>query len=304
MLSKLKNTVYLFVFASFFIHTIFYTGLDLFSNLNKVTPVQKINQPIEIKIVNSDKNKKMQIIEQDKLKLNEEIDKKARFLARHNQKVVRETRAEKTGKFSNTAQTGMRKKGSNTAKKKKSKQKMLTGKLPTLDKLKPQFSMAPKAENLTVDKVGMNSQTSDHLKDVNKGLQTLLSTREFVYYSYYQRIREKIRQQWEPRIRKKVKKVYASGRSIASARDRVTQVVIILNSEGNLETVKVVGQSGLHDLDDAAIEAFKAAEPFPNPPTGIEESDGKIRIRWDFVLEAKSLPKEHSQKRFAKREQP
>ena len=178
------------------------------------------------------------------------------------------------------------------------------GTLPTLDKLKPQFSMTPKAENLEVTKVGKSSQTSDHLKDVNKGLQTLLSTREFVYYSYYQRIREKIRQQWEPRIRQKVRKVFASGRSIASARDRITQVIIILNEAGNLENVQVIGESGVSDLDEAAIEAFRAAEPFPNPPNGIVENDGKIRIRWDFVLEARGLPKGPKNKKVAKRKQP
>jgi protein TonB len=49
----------------------------------------------------------------------------------------------------------------------------------------------------------------------------------------------------------------------------------------------VVGPSGLTDLDDAAVEAFRAAAPFPNPPNGIVEGDGLIRIRWDFILEAR-----------------
>jgi len=40
---------------------------------------------------------------------------------------------------------------------------------------------------------------------VNTGMQTLLSTREFVYYSYYARIKEAIRQHWEPNVREKVK---------------------------------------------------------------------------------------------------
>jgi len=47
----------------------------------------------------------------------------------------------------------------------------------------------------------------------------------------------------------------------------------------------VIGDSGIQDLDDAAIEAFKAAAPFPNPPKGVVENDGTVQIRWDFVLE-------------------
>jgi len=50
--------------------------------------------------------------------------------------------------------------------------------------------------------------------------------------------------------------------------------------------VQVIGRSGIQDLDDAAVEAFKAAAPFPNPPKGIVDEDGTIRIRWDFILEA------------------
>jgi protein TonB len=40
------------------------------------------------------------------------------------------------------------------------------------------------------------------------------------------------------------------------------------------------------DLDSAAVEAFRQAAPFPNPPKGMVEADGTIKIRWDFVLEA------------------
>jgi TonB family protein len=63
-------------------------------------------------------------------------------------------------------------------------------------------------------------------------------------------------------------------------------VIIHLNDQGVLIRVQVVGQSGVSDLDDAAVEAFKAAAPFPNPPKGIVDGDGTIKIRWDFVLES------------------
>ena len=131
-------------------------------------------------------------------------------------------------------------------------------------------------------------------------MQTLLSTREFVYYAYYQRVREKIRQYWEPMIREKVRRIFAQGRNIASSSDRITQVIVILNKQGTLVGVQVIGQSGIRDLDNAAVEAFRAAEPFPNPPKGIIEDDGKIRIRWDFILEAFKNPKP-SQKQQALR---
>ena len=50
--------------------------------------------------------------------------------------------------------------------------------------------------------------------------------------------------------------------------------------------VQVLEDSGLRDLDEAAVDAFREAAPFPNPPQGIVEKDGTVKIRWDFVLEA------------------
>lgn len=288
MLKTTQKTILLFTLLSLFLHTGFYTGLDLYSRLFDNSSLSE-NKSIEIEILQPSDLNNLQVIEQDDKPLNDEVDEKARYLGRHNQKVIKETRAENTGAFSNAAQPGLRKKGIPSEQGKKPQPKKLSGDLPTLDKLKPQWSITPKAENLQVKQEGKNSQTSDHLKDVNKGLQTLLSTREFVYYSYYQRIREKIRQQWEPRIREKVRKVFASGRTIASARDRITQVVIVLDENGSLINVQVIGESGVSDLDEAAVDAFRAAEPFPNPPNGIVENDGKIRIRWDFILEASQI---------------
>ncbi len=157
----------------------------------------------------------------------------------------------------------------------------------TLDRLKPDFKPRPLPMGRQASGGGDGpSATDDHLDNVKKGMQTLLSTREFVYYSYYNRIKEKLRQYWEPKIKEKMARILRQGRTIASD-DRITKVVIILDKSGTLVRVQVVGASGLVDLDEAAVEAFRAAAPFPNPPKGIVEKDGLIRIRWDFVLEAR-----------------
>ncbi|MCB0361740.1 MAG: energy transducer TonB, partial [Bdellovibrionales bacterium] len=83
------------------------------------------------------------------------------------------------------------------------------------------------------------------------------------------------------------------------ARDRITRVLITLDKNGSLIQVQVLGQSGLVELDSAAVDAFRAAAPFPNPPQGMVEHDGNIRIRWDFILEASlyyPLPKKNKDK--------
>jgi protein TonB len=76
------------------------------------------------------------------------------------------------------------------------------------------------------------------------------------------------------------------GRTIASENSKVTKLVIVLNGQGNLVKVQVLAASGVRDLDDAAIEAFRQAAPFPNPPKGMIERDGTVKIRWDCVVES------------------
>ena len=39
------------------------------------------------------------------------------------------------------------------------------------------------------------------------------------------------------------------------------------------------------------MEAFQQAGPFPNPPKGMLDADGFVRIRWDFILKAEAAPR-------------
>lgn len=254
---------------------------------------------IEVEIIDSSKDpnyKSMQIVEQNSKPLNDEKPDDAKYLSQFDQKVVKETKAKNTGKFNNQAAQGLIKKGAQTnlsekdhaEKKEKGSKLSPTGDLAFQDKFSPKMDwtdLAKKNQDRGVEVPGDISKTSDYLKDKEEGPQTLLSTREFVYYTYFNRIKSQIQQQWEPRIKGKISKMFSQGRTIASSKDRITKLLIVLNAKGTLVKVQVVNESGIEDLDDAAIEAFKAAAPFPNPPAGIVEKDGKIKIQWDFVLE-------------------
>lgn len=298
---KLRKSLVAFIFCSIFIHLLAWSGLELFPKRQNLKTRPKA---VEVVILDSTEKKSpqdqkdkisQQVVDQSKKALNDEEPDKARFLSRHNQKVERETRAKNFGVFSNAAQQGAKSSGAsvtsrNNSKKSTFHKKFEHGHLPSLAALKPDFNLGPPAPpNGQEGSAGNPSQTDDHLKDTPIGIQTLLSTKEFVYFSYYNRIKEKIRQYWEPNIRENVKMAVRRGRSIASVRDRVTKVLITLDKNGTLIQVQVLGESGIVELDSAAVDAFKSAAPFPNPPQGMIESDGNIRIRWDFILEASSF---------------
>lgn len=237
---------------------------------------------IEVTFV-SDAIPLQQIVEQTETSVNEEAPANAKYLSAKNQTVNQETQAKLAGTFNN--QVGpkaptLENKQAKTAKKKLN-----------LHDLTPDsdwFVEKETEEEKTIAQQGGQgpARSNDYLKEVKSGAQTVLNTREFVYYSYYNRIRNQLQQYWEPSIKHKFLELVKRGRNIASSGDKLTKVLITLNDEGTLVKVQVLEESGVRDLDDAAVEAFQKAAPFPNPPKGIVEQDGTIQIRWDFVVEA------------------
>lgn len=302
MIHKRQKPIYLFILFSVLIHFSFVVSFYIKKSTPPILPPEVVEvtyetaepppetaEPNENAENQRKKTMEKQIVEQ-KQQLNDEIDKKVDRLSAFNQKVVQETKAAQSGKFNNSAKGGKPETGSKDGEK-KSKVAEKTkprepGELPSLDDLVPKLSEHTEPQSVTSDNPGEASASDDYLKDVKTGMQTLLSTREFVYFSYYQRIKDQIRQYWEPGVREKVKIIYRQGRTIASQKDRMTQLMITLDAQGGLVKIDVLSSSGVQQLDDAAVEAFKAAAPFPNPPGGMVESDGTIKIRWDFILEA------------------
>lgn len=128
--------------------------------------------------------------------------------------------------------------------------------------------------------------TSDYLKDVKDGQRTLLNTKEFVYFSYYRRIRERLEIAWNSKLRSAMQGYFVSGRQLASERNYQTRVIVMLDRHGRITNVQMLSASGVRDLDQAAVDAFNQAGPFPDPPSGLIDRDGVIRIPWEFVVQS------------------
>jgi TonB family protein len=128
---------------------------------------------------------------------------------------------------------------------------------------------------------------NDHLQDVDEGDGTYLSTREWKYASFFNRVKQSVGQQWDPtqqlRLRDPTGNVYGG-------RDRYTLLAITLDQQGRLKDAYVEKSSGLDFLDLEAIKAFERAQPFPNPPPGILASDATVRFQFGFFLEMTGRP--------------
>lgn len=122
----------------------------------------------------------------------------------------------------------------------------------------------------------------DHVEDVEKGEATFLNTREYKYAWFFNRVKRSVQQQWNA---VDVHRRYDPYGRVYGVRDRLTVVEVTLTEDGQLDDIYIKKDSGVAFLDEAALQAFRDAAPFPNPPTGLRDDDGRIRFSFGFYLE-------------------
>jgi TonB family protein len=123
-----------------------------------------------------------------------------------------------------------------------------------------------------------------YIQGVKPGEVTALNTKEFVFFSYFERVRRQLDQAWQPIVKQNVGRILKGGRQLASNSDFVTRTLVTMNERGEILRIQLLEQSGTEDLDQAAIDALNKAGPYPNPPRGLIDSSGNVYIRWDFIL--------------------
>jgi len=178
-----------------------------------------------------------------------------------------------------------RKKGTHKRAKKLSLNDLALGSQVPKDKKKIETQRKLAALGLKSGREGLLglSQNNDYVEDVPLGDMTHLNTVEFKYYGFYHRIKKKLEQHWGNSLRKKAESLYKQGRRIPASENRITSLMITMDNMGNIVDIKINSTSGVRELDDAAIESFKKAGPFPNPPRGMIK-DGHAQIEWGFVV--------------------
>lgn len=233
-----------------------------------------------------EQEKLRQVVETEKL-ADAEKPKDAKFLGERDQLVREETKAKRVDTFrEGSASRDAGRKGQAFSLKDLAPSKAFSP--PTkleIEGYKRELQRQAKAQDAGGGATDPGAATNDYLKDVKDGDRTMLSTKEFVYFGYYQRIRKRLEVAWNTRLRATLES-YGGGRRLASNQDYVTGVIVVLDRAGQITAVQVLRQSGAQDLDQAAVDAFNQAGPFPDPPSGIVDENGEIRIRWDFVLQS------------------
>ncbi len=237
------------------------------SNSSKTLTWIEIDSSVESK--NKEEETKTKRIVQTSLGERVNVPEKNSFLGWQNQIVRRETAGKK---ISSPAP---------------SKRSSMESKPVPLKLSKLGVSILPRTERNSPDShewATPGTRPEDYIHGITESNQTALNTKEYLFYGYFQRIRERLDRAWVPLLRTKLIAYYNAGRQLQSDMDHITRILVVLNQSGEIVRVQMVSQSGTSELDDAAIAAFNKAGPFPNPPKGIVDMNQEIKIPWDFIL--------------------
>jgi TonB family protein len=279
-----KNIFVLTLAASLFVHLvyIFFVNVNMPGRL-----IQPESKPLKIKVISQSKAKRRQVVETNQKENKKNLDK-ARdvFLGKNNSAVDKSTVAKKIGKFNNDGGTA----NIRSAKKSQSPSKHIkkTFSLSDLSFNKNLIKPLENIKNSKPSKAGasgdlLQSASNDHIKNIPLGDITQLNTTKFKFYGFYHRIKQKLEQHWGNSLMQKAKEIFKSGKKIKGNGDKLTALLVILDKKGNILQVRLKSTSGVDELDEAAVESFNKAGPFPNPPKEMLKA-GKALIEWGFVV--------------------
>jgi TonB family protein len=130
--------------------------------------------------------------------------------------------------------------------------------------------------------IGKGGGSQDYLKEVDDGDATALNSKKWNFASFFNRVKRAVADQWHPEL---VYVQHDPNGNVYGVKDRVTVLRIHLAPDGKLAAWNVMQSSGVDFLDDEAIDAFKKAAPFPNPPKALVDPDGQIHFNFAFIFE-------------------
>lgn len=296
-LSRNKNSFYLFLLGMFLIHGSFMIVKlrDQFEFAQKPTTSEKIKIKLLQDVAKADlTNQKRQIVQ------SEDSESKERpteaFLSDKDRNFDRQTVSKNVDTFNQAAKgnASVTQKAAQPSKATKKKAfedlKLSDFGVAAGDPMPKEVQRNPASESVQGMENGnpLNqgiSSTNDYVQEVALGDFTHLNTVEYKFYGFYYRIRQKLEQFWGKSIQEKAYALFRSGRRMPAGEDLITSLQVTLNSRGEIVQVKILGTSGVRELDDAAIESFNQAGPFPNPPKDLLVN-GKATIEWGFVVKS------------------
>lgn len=112
---------------------------------------------------------------------------------------------------------------------------------------------------------------NDWLPGVRPGDRTALNAKKDFFASFWNRVQRQVEPFW-------VRHVRNANPGQLQRRDYLTRANVTLGPDGKLLAVEIEQSCGVPGWDRAVVAAFEEAAPFMNPPAGLIDPDGKIRM--------------------------
>ncbi|HET6614172.1 MAG TPA: energy transducer TonB [Kofleriaceae bacterium] len=106
----------------------------------------------------------------------------------------------------------------------------------------------------------------DWVAGVNRGDTTALNAKRWKFAGFFDRLKRRVAQKWQPGA------IYhqrdPTGR-IHGTKNRLTVLTVALHPSGKIAKIFIAKPCGVDFLDDEAVRAFYAAQPFSHAPAGL-----------------------------------
>jgi TonB family protein len=204
---------------------------------------------------------------------------KTPFLSKQWQRVPEETIARKNGKTENRSPRTQVEIGKKQAQEQKIDK---TGDIQNM--VKPKAVDMSKLGGLYTNS-GESTNGERLFKNINIGDFNAINTDEYTYYSFHERINDRIRIRWVNRIEETLSEFKRRGVIQALKKgENTTMIEVRLDKNGNYINSVLMKSSGIKSWDEAAILAFQTGAPFLNPPIEMVAKDGSIRLQYRFSV--------------------
>jgi len=257
-------------------------------NITSIELVEKPAPPVKVEKAKPREKVDRQIVRQAMVpqkELKEDDTDLARFLSQDKQRVRKETQAETSGMTSNRS-PGQK---ANSERKENKPTTQDSHKKTAKDYDPEGIDIAKNLKEYAQSLDNAPSTVGEALpQDVSIGTFTALNTDRYVFYSFFARIEDMVRFRWESRVRQAVDTFDRSYiLSVVGRKNWLTSVDIWLTKDGRFHSAHILKESGIPRFDQAAIQAFKEAGMFPNPPQEMVEDDGFIHLKYSFNVNFK-----------------
>jgi hypothetical protein len=268
-----------FLIASLIVHFLFVAVL-----LRLETPDFSTEKTIEVTILDEapEKSERQTFVTDPNLQplknALEDLKKKADFLSKETRRVEKQMVARNTGRTQNSM--GQARNAQNAEQETARQQSPFPkpNEMTDMQGTAPAFGQQRVAERVVLS----DSTIAEHVPDVKQGGFTSLNTDQFMYYTFYARINEQIRNRWVMNLQNFAAGVGPIEINRLSGREQVTELEVLLDKDGNYLKTIFHRNSENPNLDAAAAVAIQNASPFLNPPSEIVAEDGKIHLYYQF----------------------